>query len=164
MTRPMPEAWQQLLRQIQVWKMASDSIVFTNGCFDVLHPGHLHSLKQAKAQGDRLIVGVNSDASVARSKGPQRPLCPQEWRLTVVKALHWVDAAVLFDQDTPESLIHLVRPDVLVKGMDYAPEDVVGASFVTSYGGRLHQVALFEGYSTTSWLHHLLKKFNQNLR
>lgn len=157
MTQPVPKAWQQLLRQIQVWKMASDTIVFTNGCFDVLHPGHLHSLAEAKAQGDRLIVGINSDASVARAKGPTRPICEEVWRLQVVQALHLVDAAVLFDQDTPETLIRYLRPDVLVKGMDYAPDQVVGASFVQEYGGRLHLAALKEGYSTTSWLNNLLK-------
>lgn len=161
MTLPMPESWEQLLRQIQVWKMASDTIVFTNGCFDVLHPGHLHSLAQAKAQGDRLVVGINSDASVARAKGPQRPLCNQEWRLQVVQALHLVDAAVLFNQDTPETLIRLVRPDVLVKGMDYVPDQVVGAPFIQQYGGRLHLVPLKEGYSTSSWLNNLLKNLAQ---
>lgn len=125
-------------------------IGFTNGCFDLLHPGHLSLLQQARAACDYLVVGLNSDASVRRLKGPARPVQGQDARAAVLASLAIVDRVVVFDDDTPESLITLIRPDVLVKGADYRPDQVVGASFVRSYGGRLLLAQLEDGFSTTS--------------
>jgi len=124
-------------------------VVFTNGCFDLLHPGHLHVLRSARAMGGMLIVGVNSDASVRRLKGAGRPLVPLEARMDVLSELRCVDAVVPFEEDTPLELIRTIRPDVLVKGGDYAPESVVGAGIVLSRGGRVAIVPLLEGCSTT---------------
>jgi D-beta-D-heptose 7-phosphate kinase / D-beta-D-heptose 1-phosphate adenosyltransferase len=125
-------------------------IGFTNGCFDLLHPGHLSLLQQARAACDYLVVGLNSDASVRRLKGPTRPVQGQDARASVLASLAIVDRVIVFDDDTPESLITLIRPDVLVKGADYRPDQVVGASFVRSYGGRLVLARLEDGFSTTS--------------
>lgn len=126
------------------------SIGFTNGCFDLLHPGHLSLLRQARAACDYLVVGLNGDASVKRLKGPARPIRDQAARAAVLASLAVVDRVVVFDEDTPEALIKLLRPDVLVKGADYRPDQVVGAAFVESYGGRLVLARLERGFSTTS--------------
>jgi len=124
-------------------------VVFTNGCFDLLHRGHLHLLEEAAAQGDSLIVGLNSDASVRRLKGPGRPVLPEEDRAALLDALRPVDDVVLFEEDTPRTLIETVRPDVLVKGADYEPEDIVGRQIVRGDGGRVHRVELRQGKSTS---------------
>ncbi|MCR5258171.1 MAG: D-glycero-beta-D-manno-heptose 1-phosphate adenylyltransferase [Desulfovibrio sp.] len=131
------------------WRKAGERIVFTNGCFDLLHIGHVHVISEAARQGDRLIVAVNSDSSVKRLKGPQRPVQREEARAAVVAALDGVDAVVVFGEDTPLSLIEAVKPDVLVKGGDYTVETVVGASSVLARGGRVYLVPSLEGYSTT---------------
>jgi D-beta-D-heptose 7-phosphate kinase/D-beta-D-heptose 1-phosphate adenosyltransferase len=136
--------------QVRAWKANGERIVFTNGCFDLLHPGHIHLLNQANELGDRLIVGLNSDASVRRLKGPGRPLLNERDRAALVSSLDCVDLVVLFDEDTPKLLIETLRPHVLVKGSDYRPEEVVGRAFVESYGGQVHLVPLLEGYSTTA--------------
>jgi D-beta-D-heptose 7-phosphate kinase/D-beta-D-heptose 1-phosphate adenosyltransferase len=130
-------------------------LVFTNGCFDLLHPGHLALLERARRLGDALLVGVNSDASVRRLKGPGRPLRSQRERCRILAAVRWVDAVVVFGEDTPARLIREVRPDVLVKGRDYRPEEVVGAEDVRSWGGRVVLVPLLRGYSTTRLLERL---------
>ena len=135
--------------QAQAWRSNGERIVFTNGCFDLLHPGHIHVLEEAKALGDRLIVGLNSDASVKRLKGPQRPILEESDRLLLLKALSCVDLVVIFEEDTPLRLIEELRPDILVKGADYLPEQVVGREIVESYGGRVALVSLVDGYSTT---------------
>lgn len=135
--------------QVQAWRSNGEKIVFTNGCFDLLHPGHIHLLEEAKALGNRLIVGLNSDASVKRLKGPRRPILPESDRLVLLKALSCVDLVVIFDEDTPVKLIEALRPDILVKGSDYRLEQVVGREIVESYGGRVAIVELMEGYSTT---------------
>lgn len=124
-------------------------VVFTNGCFDILHRGHVEYLAKAADMGDVLVVGLNTDASVRRLKGEGRPINNEESRALVLASLSFVDAVVLFDEDTPLELIKAVRPDVLVKGADYKPEEIVGADFVTSYGGTVATVPLVEGYSTT---------------
>jgi D-beta-D-heptose 7-phosphate kinase/D-beta-D-heptose 1-phosphate adenosyltransferase len=136
--------------QVRAWKANGERIVFTNGCFDLLHPGHIHLLNQANELGDRLIVGLNSDASVRRLKGPGRPILNERDRAALVSSLDCVDLVVLFDEDTPKLLIETLRPHVLVKGSDYRPEEVVGRAFVESYGGQVHLVPLLEGYSTTA--------------
>ncbi len=124
-------------------------IVFTNGCFDLLHPGHVKLLRQAAALGDFLVVGLNSDASVRRLKGPARPLNPASARGEVLSALEAVDAVTIFEEDTPLELISLIGPDVLVKGGDYRPDEVVGRAEVESAGGKLVLVPMVEGHSTT---------------
>jgi D-beta-D-heptose 7-phosphate kinase/D-beta-D-heptose 1-phosphate adenosyltransferase len=137
------------LAKVTSWKAAGDRVVFTNGCFDLLHPGHISLLYQARALGDRLIVGLNTDASVRRLKGPQRPFLSEQDRAAMLGALECVDLVIPFDEDTPLELIGLLQPDILVKGSDYRPEDVVGKSEVEGYGGCVKLVDLVDGYSTT---------------
>jgi D-beta-D-heptose 7-phosphate kinase/D-beta-D-heptose 1-phosphate adenosyltransferase len=143
--------------KILTWDEADDwrrrargRVVFTNGVFDLLHPGHVDILSNARAQGDALVVGVNSDESVRRLKGPSRPVRNEHERAYVLAALRDVDAVVLFEQDTPLELIRRLRPDVLVKGGDYTRDTVVGADDVESWGGRVVIVPLVSGQSTTS--------------
>ena len=136
--------------RLGVWRAAGDRIVFTNGVYDLLHRGHAEYLEAARALGDRLVVGVNSDASVRRLKGPARPIIPQDDRAALVAALACVDLAVIFDEDTPLALIEAVAPDVLVKGADWAEDAIVGADFVRARGGRVERIALREGLSTSA--------------
>lgn len=141
----------QVQSLVQVWRLKSDRVVFTNGVFDILHNGHVTYLQQAAALGHRLVVGLNSDASVKRlGKGDERPLNNQDDRARVLSALRCVDAVVIFDQDTPLELIQAIGPDVLVKGGDWAPERIVGADYVKKYGGQVHSLPLVEGLSTTA--------------
>jgi D-beta-D-heptose 7-phosphate kinase / D-beta-D-heptose 1-phosphate adenosyltransferase len=140
---------EQVIGRVGVWRAASERIVFTNGCFDILHVGHLALLQQARHKGDRLIVGLNSDASVRRVKGPPRPIVAAPDRAKILAALGVVDAVVLFDESTPLTLIAAIRPDVLVKGGDYSEEDVVGAREVRAWGGRVEIIPLLAGVSTT---------------
>lgn len=139
----------EALRLIDGWRAAGQTIGFTNGCFDLVHPGHISLLSQAKTCCDRLVVGLNSDASVKRLKGPTRPVQSEFARAVVLASLQAVDMVVIFDEDTPQSLIEAVRPDILVKGADYSKEQVVGGAFVESYGGRVILAALTEGQSTS---------------
>lgn len=124
-------------------------IVFTNGCFDVLHIGHVRLLMDAATAGDIVVVGLNSDASVKRLKGEKRPINTESLRAELLSALIPVDCIILFDEDTPESLIKRIKPDVLVKGGDYSVEQIVGADFVQSYGGQVLIFPLVEGHSST---------------
>jgi D-beta-D-heptose 7-phosphate kinase/D-beta-D-heptose 1-phosphate adenosyltransferase len=141
MTRHEAVAWRA---------MARGGVVFTNGVFDLLHPGHVTLLETARALGDALVVGVNTDASVRRlAKGPERPINAEAARARVLAALAAVDAVVLFDEDTPAALIEALRPDVLVKGADYTRERIVGADFVEAHGGRVVRVPLVPDTSTT---------------
>jgi D-beta-D-heptose 7-phosphate kinase/D-beta-D-heptose 1-phosphate adenosyltransferase len=142
--------WGEAVRIREEMRRASRAVVFTNGCFDLLHRGHVDLLASAKALGDFLIVGLNDDASVRRLKGPERPWVPQEDRAAVLAALAAVDCVVLFSQDTPLDLIERIVPDVLVKGADYRPEEVVGAEAVIRAGGRVELVALTPGRSSTA--------------
>jgi rfaE bifunctional protein nucleotidyltransferase chain/domain len=146
-----------LSEQVHLWRQQHLSIVFTNGCFDILHVGHIHTLANAAAEGDRLIVGLNSDASVQRLKGPHRPINGEMDRALLLAALAMVDAVVLFGEDTPIELIRTLQPDVLVKGGDYLPHEVVGYEEVTTAGGRIAIVPFQPGYSTTQ----LEKKLKQ---
>jgi rfaE bifunctional protein nucleotidyltransferase chain/domain len=130
-------------------------VVFTNGVFDLLHPGHVRYLQDARALGDALIVGVNSDRSVRANKGPTRPINPERERAEVLLALACVDAAVIFDEETPHAIISRIQPDVLVKGADWAEDDIVGRDVVEARGGRVVRIALAEGYSTTSIIERL---------
>jgi D-beta-D-heptose 7-phosphate kinase/D-beta-D-heptose 1-phosphate adenosyltransferase len=133
-------------------------VVFTNGVFDVLHPGHVRYLTEARALGDVLIVGINADASVRRlQKGPDRPLHPEHERAEVVGALACVDAVVVFGEDTPHSLISAIQPDLLVKGADWQADAIVGRDIVEARGGPVERIALAPGYSTTTILDHVRK-------
>ena len=125
-------------------------IVFTNGVFDILHPGHIRYLQQARALGDVLIVGLNADASVRRNKGPRRPINSQEERAEILEALECVDAVVLFADDTPARIISAIQPDILVKGADWAEDAIVGRETVEARGGRVVRVPVEAGYSTTA--------------
>lgn len=138
-----------LREKVEEWRRRNESIVFTNGCFDLLHPGHISLVRQCAALGDRLVVGINSDASVRRLKGPSRPVQDEQSRALLLSALQGVDAVIIFDQATPLELICALRPDVLVKGGDYTLETVVGAAEVQSWGGSVHLVRLIDGCSTT---------------
>ena len=129
---------------------AGKRVVFTNGVFDLLHPGHVRYLQEARALGDALIVGVNADASVRRNKGPSRPLTPEDERAEMLAALGVVDAVVLFEEDTPAEIIRAVQPDVLVKGADWAADQIVGRDTVEARGGRVVRIAVEPGYSTTA--------------
>jgi D-beta-D-heptose 7-phosphate kinase/D-beta-D-heptose 1-phosphate adenosyltransferase len=126
--------------------------VFTNGVFDLLHPGHIRYLQQARRLGDALIVGINSDRSVRAIKGPPRPITPETERAEIVAALGCVDAAVVFDEETPHALIAVLQPDVLVKGADWAEDAIVGRDIVEARGGRVVRVPIEAGYSTTAIL------------
>ncbi|CAM5230864.1 Bifunctional protein HldE OS=Stutzerimonas stutzeri OX=316 GN=hldE PE=3 SV=1 [Stutzerimonas stutzeri] len=141
---------EQLLLTIEDARAHGEKIVFTNGCFDILHAGHVSYLEQARAQGDRLIVAVNDDASVSRLKGPGRPINSVDRRMAVLAGLEAVDWVVCFSEDTPENLLAQVRPDVLVKGGDYGVDQVVGAELVRAYGGEVRVLGLVENSSTTA--------------
>lgn len=152
---------EKLLQQIKAWREAGDTIVFTNGVFDILHVGHVTYLEHAAAKGNRLIVGVNSDESVrSLNKGPERPINPEWARVRVLEALRYVDAAIVFSEHTPLELILAVQPDVLVKGGDYNPEEtdernktyMVGSKEVKAHGGKAIAIPLVEGFSTTKIL------------
>ncbi len=132
-------------------------IVFTNGCFDILHVGHLRYLKASRESGDVLIIGLNTDASVRRNKGCDRPIVPQDERAEMLLGLECVDAVVFFDETTPEDIIGFIRPAALVKGSQYAEDEIVGASFVRSYGGRLIRAEMIEGVSSTDIIKKILQ-------
>lgn len=139
----------ELLKQVAAWKAQDLRIVFTNGCFDLLHLGHVDYLEKAKALGDKLLVAVNTDASVSRLKGPYRPLQDEMSRARIMASLLFIDAVVLFDEETPYELIKAVMPDILVKGDDYALENIVGHDIVLNNGGEVKTIALVKGYSTS---------------
>lgn len=132
------------------WRAGGDRVVFTNGCFDILHYGHLHYLAEARDLGQRLVVGLNSGDSVRRLKGPSRPINDEATRAHLLAALEVVDAVAFFDTDTPMELIQTILPDVLVKGGDWRPEQIVGSDVVLANGGQVLSLPFVEGYSTTN--------------
>ena len=135
---------------LEEWNSQNQKIVFTNGCFDILHRGHVEYLSHAKDLGDILILGLNTDASVKRlGKSPERPINSEDTRATILAGLECVDAIILFNEDTPYELIKFVQPDVLVKGNDYRAEDIVGYDVVTAKGGKVITIQLVDGFSTT---------------
>lgn len=144
---------QALKKELARWRLHSQCIVFTNGCFDLVHAGHIALLKEASAQGDKLILGLNDDASVARLKGKERPINPLKNRAEVLQAIRYVDAVIPFSQDTPLQLIKDIQPDVLVKGSDYKEHEVVGRAFA----GRVHLAEIKEGLSTTALVNRFTK-------
>ena len=133
-----------------MWRFFNKKIVWTNGCFDILHLGHIDYLSKAKDQGDILIVGVNTDESVRKIKKAGRPITDEKSRATIIAALHFVDAVVLFDEETPFEQIKFIQPDVLVKGSDYKAEDIVGYDIVISKGGKVITLDFLKGYSTSA--------------
>jgi D-glycero-beta-D-manno-heptose 1-phosphate adenylyltransferase len=135
--------------QVAAWQVEGLRVVFTNGCFDLLHFGHIHYLNAARQLGDKLVVGLNSGASVSRLKGPSRPVNDDQTRLHVMAALEMVDLVVVFEEDTPLQLISALLPDLLVKGGDYQPEHIVGADLVTARGGQVLVLPFQDGYSST---------------
>jgi rfaE bifunctional protein nucleotidyltransferase chain/domain len=139
----------EILEQRRKWKQEGKTVVLTNGCYDLLHPGHVRLLEQARSLGDALILALNSDASVQRAKGPSRPLLPEGERAELASALEAVDAVTLFDEDTPRELIAQVLPDVLVKGADWS-HFVAGREEVEAAGGKVVTLPLESGYSTTN--------------
>jgi len=151
--------WEEARSYRDDLRTAGRRLVFTNGCYDILHPGHLTLLETARSFGDQLLVAINSDASVRRLKGEGRPIVPEQDRARMLLALRVVDAVVLFDQDTPGELIDLLLPDVLVKGGDWSAETVVGAQTVQQAGGEVRIVPLLEGRSTTNVIETILQRF-----
>ncbi len=139
----------EILFQVNRWKLLSKTVAFTNGCFDILHPGHIASLSDAAREADFLVVGLNSDDSANRLKGAGRPVMDEQSRALMLASLVMVDAVVIFEEDTPLELIELVQPDVLVKGGDYTMEQIVGAKEVTANGGRVVINPIVAGFSTT---------------
>lgn len=148
----------EISRLSRQWKAEEENIVFTNGCFDLIHRGHIDYLAKAAALGTKLIIGLNTDSSVSRLKGESRPFQDERSRAMILAALFFVDRVVFFDTDTPYELIRDIRPDVLVKGNDYNPEDIVGYDIVTSYGGTVKTLDYLEGHSTT----HLVTKIKNS--
>ena len=141
---------EECVDQVDRWRADHKTMVFTNGVFDLLHPGHVHYLQRARGLGDRLIVGVNSDRSVRRNKGSDRPIIPDTERAEVLAALECVDAVAIFDEDTPHEIITALQPDVLVKGADWAEDAIVGRDIVEARGGKVVRIAVEEGYSTSA--------------
>ncbi len=150
--------WESARRTVQQVQAQGRKVVFTNGCFDLLHLGHVRYLQAARALGDFLVLGLNDDASVRRlGKGPGRPLTPQAERAEILAALACIDAVVIFGQDTPLELIRTLRPDVLVKGGDYTPQGIVGRPEVLSWGGEVHVIPFVPGRSTSSLINRILE-------
>jgi rfaE bifunctional protein nucleotidyltransferase chain/domain len=139
-----------LPKLIANYRLKNQRIVFTNGCFDILHRGHVTYLAEAASLGHRLIIGINADASVQKLKGTHRPIQDEASRCLILASLHVVSAVVLFNEDTPLELIKLIKPDYLVKGGDWAPSQIVGADEVLSYGGVVKSIPFIDGYSTTN--------------
>lgn len=142
-----PEDIQHVLN---IWRFTDQKIVFTNGCFDLLHLGHIDYLAKAAGLGNKLVIGLNSDASASGIKGPTRPITDQRSRSAILAALYFVDAVVLFDEPTPFNLIRAIKPDILVKGADYSIDQIVGADLVLARGGEVKTIEYLPGYSTTA--------------
>ena len=138
-----------LIRQVNQWKFLQKKIVFTNGCFDILHLGHVDYLEKARGLGDKLVLGLNTDDSISRFKGPDRPIQDENSRAHILASLQFIDLVVFFNEDTPLDLISALQPDVLVKGSDYLAENIVGADVVKRSGGVVKTIDFVPGYSTT---------------
>ncbi|HNY03681.1 MAG TPA: D-glycero-beta-D-manno-heptose 1-phosphate adenylyltransferase [Bacteroidales bacterium] len=154
------QTWDQIRKHVAIWRFKGKVIVFSNGCFDILHLGHIEYLAKARDLGDILVVGLNNDESVRRLKGLHRPVNDEEARATTLAALSFVDVVVLFGEDTPYDLIRLVQPDILVKGRDYEGKEIVGSDVVLARGGKVTTIELTQGYSTTRTLE-LAQKLHQ---
>jgi rfaE bifunctional protein nucleotidyltransferase chain/domain len=143
------QVWENIAQTVAAWKAQGQTIVFTNGCFDILHYGHIHYLAEARDLGDKLIIGLNSKASVQRLKGNHRPINDEKTRQFLLASLQYVDAVVVFEEDTPLELIQVIIPDILVKGGDYELHQIVGADVVLENGGEVKSLPFIDGYSTT---------------
>lgn len=146
-----------LQTEIYKWRKNNEKIVFTNGCFDLIHVGHIEYLTKASDLGDKLIIGLNTDDSVKRLKGENRPILDQQARAETLAALFFVDAVIFFDEDTPYQLIKAIQPDILVKGGDYKKDDIVGADIVKNYGGVVGTIPLVQGYSTSKIIEKIIE-------
>ena len=149
--------WDEAKKQVDDWKLSGQKIVFTNGCFDILHRGHVEYLTEAKACGDKLVTALNSDSSIRSLKGEARPIQSQEDRAVILDALESVDLVVIFDQETPAEIIKTLLPNVLVKGGDYTPDTIVGADIVTENGGEVKVIPFRSGQSTSSIVEKIIK-------
>ena len=147
-----------LENQLKKWRNANEKIVFTNGCFDLLHLGHVNYLAKARDFGNRLVVGLNTDSSISRIKGSSRPVKDEQSRLALLAGMAFVDAVVLFDEETPINLISMIKPDVLVKGGDYQVKDIIGHEIVLNNKGKVCTIDFLEGYSSSI----LIKKIKTN--
>jgi len=152
-------SWEHLKNQLAIWRFKDQKIVFTNGCFDILHLGHVEYLAKAKDFGNILIVGLNSDESVRSLKGPYRPISNQHARSMTLAALSMVDAVVVFEEETPYRLIQMIQPDILVKGKDYKEHEIAGNDIVRAKGGDIVTIELVKGYSTSQIIEKIYKHF-----
>lgn len=159
MTRNKLIGRQEAIEQVRSWKAAGKRVVFSNGCFDIIHAGHVQYLAAARTLGDILVIGLNSDASVRSIKGPLRPVCKELDRAAVLSALEAVDAVTLFDEETPELLIGMLLPDILVKGADWPVERIAGAKAVLDSGGSVQTVPLLEARSTSGIIDTILQRY-----
>jgi rfaE bifunctional protein nucleotidyltransferase chain/domain len=159
MTKNKIKNHSQLIKTVGSLKKRGKTIVFTNGCFDILHKGHVNLLEKARSLGDILIVALNSDSSVKKLKGPKRPLNTQNDRATIVAALGAVDFVTFFDDPTPQDLIKKISPDILVKGGDWKKENIVGSEHVESYGGKVRSIKFVKGYSTSQFINRIIRRF-----
>ncbi len=159
MTAKKIKSLTELKKIVQGLKREDKKVVFTNGCFDVFHPGHLYYLEKVKTKGDILIVAVNSNDSIKRLKGEKRPLVDERERAEMLAALECVDWVTIFSEDTPGKVIRELKPDVLIKGGDYSLNEIVGRDFVESYKGKVLTVPLFKGWSSTKLIETILKKY-----
>lgn len=148
-----------LQQKLAYWRFKGYKIVFTNGCFDILHAGHVEYLAKGASEGDVLIIGLNSDESIKRIKSSDRPINNQKARAIILAALNFVSAVVIFDQDTPYELIKIIQPDVLIKGSDYKPEEIVGYDILKAKGGEVKTIDLVPGFSTTAIEQKIIKTF-----
>jgi len=149
--------WKTLSQKLEIARNEDKKIVFTNGCFDLIHLGHVDYLSKARDLGDLLVVGVNTDSSVRRLKGEKRPLQDENTRTIILASMIFVDYVVLFDEDTPLNLIKLVQPDILVKGADYKPQDIAGYDVVMQKNGQVQTIEFLKGYSTTNIINKILQ-------
>jgi len=147
-----------LQRLVAIWKKQNQKVVFTNGCFDLLHAGHVSYLQEAKTLGDKLVLGLNGDASISRLKGPDRPLQSEHDRAIILAALGCIDAVCIFHEDTPLNLIEGILPDVLVKGGDWSTDQIVGSKEVIQNGGTVHSLSFLQGLSTTNIIEKIIHK------
>ena len=153
-------SWEQIIKQCAIWRFKEKKIVFTNGCFDILHLGHIEYLAKSLDLGNILIVGLNSDASIKKIKGPQRPINDEHARASLLASFSFVHAVVLFDQETPFELIKSIHPDILVKGKDYTVEQIVGSDIVLADGGDIATIELTPGYSSTEIIRKIKESSN----
>jgi rfaE bifunctional protein nucleotidyltransferase chain/domain len=148
---------EELKKRVAQWRIKSNTLVFTNGCFDILHVGHIHTLQEAKKLGDKLIVALNSDASVRILKGEERPINNEKDRASIIAALDVVDLVVIFREQTPIIPIELICPEILVKGGDWKVEEIVGGEFVQEHGGKVYAIPFQEGYSSSNLIEKIKK-------